>query len=258
MHTDLDTLEDWMGAAMNNAPAPIEPQTTTPEQQEPTIEAVTLDATAARRKTLAAADLERRIWRAQDLVQDQGTWAWAIVSAAAAAGTAHLLGLPVAAAILLGLLGAGLGFIGLIDARTKLILNDHTLAFAILVIAGLSSLQITGWPDPVLPLAVGTAVGVFLVMLVLWWFTGFASGGDIKLAPIVAAGLSFISPMTASLWLLVAFGLCLVVAVVRAIVTRSRTVRSVPMGPLMAVALPVSLALTTWLYAALELALPGV
>jgi hypothetical protein len=240
---------------MIGATASFDVGTAIQQEEELIREAEAVVERAYARAAAAQTDTARRVRLAGYLARNTESWAWGIISATVSGVVAHLFGLPVVAVALLTVLGAGLGAIGFIDAQTKLILNRHTLMLAAVMLGSLSALQVAGWPDLVLPIAAATAAGAFAVMLVLWWFTGFASGGDIKLAPVVAAALSFISPMTAPIWLLVSFVLCMGVIIVRLIRSHGKPIRSVPMGPLMAVAAPASVALSYWLYAALALPL---
>jgi prepilin signal peptidase PulO-like enzyme (type II secretory pathway) len=204
-----------------------------------------------------AAELAARIRVAAGMLKNEESWAWGIVSGAISAAVAYFL-LPIGAAVLIGILGLGAGILGHIDAKTKLILNGHTLVYGAIIALALVVLQFMDGGVSLLAVAAATGTGTFLTMLVLWWTTGFASGGDIKLAPVIAAGLSVVSPMTAPLWLLVAFILCLLVTAVQLVRRRRAAAQTVPMAPLMAAAIPTSIALNYWLYAALDLGLTGV
>jgi prepilin signal peptidase PulO-like enzyme (type II secretory pathway) len=141
---------------------------------------------------------------------------------------------------LLGM-AAVLGYAGYIDARTKTIpdwvtVTAFAVGFILLVIPQLGR----GFGEPVLLTAAASAVGIFAVMVVLIFTTGFASGGDIKFAPAPAAVLAVISPLIAVIWLGVAFILSLAAILIR--MQQDPSDRSgFPMAPLMALAFPIAL-----------------
>jgi hypothetical protein len=196
-----------------------------------------------------------RLELAKHLIRRPTAWAWGL-AAGAGIGAVALHWTP-AAAVTLAIVGFGLGVLGYIDSRTKLILNRHTGLFAAMLFGVLLGVQLQAPGEPVLLTAIGTALGAFVIMLILWWVIGFASGGDIKLAPVAAAGLSLVSPLLAVLWLMLAFMLCMGVTIYRAATANGAPRQSVPMAPLMAIAVPFAIVLTVWLYAAMSVAIPN-
>lgn len=141
---------------------------------------------------------------------------------------------------LLGM-AAVLGYAGYIDARTKTIpdwitVTAFVVGFGLLLIPQLGR----GFGEPVLLTAALSGVGIFAVMVVLIFATGFASGGDIKFAPAPAAVLAVISPLIAIIWLGLAFILSMIAILAR--MRRDPADQSgFPMAPLMALAFPIAL-----------------
>ena len=203
----------------------------------------------------ATTSLPGRTRAARLLASDPRSFAWG-ASTAVLAAVAGLWILPPATVTLLGVIGFGVGFLGYIDLRTKLILNRHTAGLALAVTAMLVTLQVTRWPEPVLLVAVISAAVMFAAMVALIFLTGFGSGGDIKLVPVVAAGLSVISPVAPAVWLLVALMLCLGAAVIR--IARTGSSPTLAMAPFMAAAVPLSVLGTAAVHAAAGMALPGI
>jgi hypothetical protein len=188
-----------------------------------------------------------RIMFAEKLLGNFRTWLWAALSAAASGTVAFLLLDPLPATVVT-VVAFGAGALGYIDQRTKLILNQHSLALSAVLVGALLMFQVSMWPEPVLLTAVLAAAGVFLTMVLLWFITGFASGGDIKLAPVIAAGLAVVSPLTPFLWLMLAFILSMFVTAVNTITRGPKAGQTVPMAPLMAAAVPIAVAGTAWVY----------
>ena len=146
-------------------------------------------------------------------------------------------------------IAAVLGFIGFIDARTKLIPDAYTISAFTIVLAFVIRVQVTrGLGQPVFVSAAGTAAGAFFVMMLLVFITGFASGGDIKFAPAPAAMLAVIAPLTAVIWLGLAFLLSLFALAIR-LKIRPDDKSGFPMAPMMAAALPIALAAGHYVFA---------
>ncbi|MET4143723.1 prepilin peptidase [Arthrobacter sp. UYCo732] len=165
---------------------------------------------------------------------------WGIAGALATTAVSVLF-VPVHLMALTFVLGAGLGMLGYLDYCTQLIRNAHNIVFgtfaAILLIATL----IISPASAILLPAVIAAAASFVFMLVLAMYTGFAGGGDIKISPIPAALLAAISPITAMMWLLFTFTLCLA-AMISARLTGSKR-KHVAMAPFMAVAAVMAIAI---------------
>jgi Flp pilus assembly protein protease CpaA len=168
---------------------------------------------------------------------------WALVMAAATwwpAVTFAPSNLTVGLLVMAGVLG----FVGYIDAKTKLIPDTYTLVALVVVLVFVLT---SGNPISLLPAAL-TGAGTFLTMILLVFITGFASGGDIKFSPAPAALLAAISPLTSSIWLLLAFLLTLGALVVR-MKMRPEDKTGFPMAPLMAAAFPLALIGSALLFA---------
>ena len=133
----------------------------------------------------------------------------------------------------LAVTGFGLGLLAYLDHVTHLILNTHNLIFAVAVCAALILPHQAGYSTWG-PAATG-AVLVFLFLLALAMLTGFAGGGDIKLAPIPAAALAVASPLAACMWLLLTFLVCLIYQIVCKLKVSPQ--KYAAMAPFMAVAL---------------------
>lgn len=149
----------------------------------------------------------------------------------------------------LAVTGFGLGLLAYLDHVTHLILNTHNLIFAAAVGAALILPYQAGYSTWG-PAATG-AVLVFLFLLVLALVTGFAGGGDIKLAPIPAAALAVASPLAACMWLLVTFLVCLIYQIACKI-NRSDQ-KYAAMAPFMAVALVPALVISNVIMTAMGL-----
>lgn len=190
--------------------------------------------------------LEEDMRVASELIRQPAAWAVGVVSAFAAIAAGWSLPLPMV--VLLGVLGAGLGVLGFIDANTRLILNHHNLVFAIGTVAVLAWVQEESTGIPGIWALVAAAV-TFVTMVMLYFLTGFASGGDIKIAPVVAGALAAIHPLIAAFWLLAAFLICAVYMIGKSVLSKSLAQQMTPLAPFMALALPVSVVTVTAMYA---------
>lgn len=165
---------------------------------------------------------------------------WGLLSALAAAAIAYAVvpaGLIVATIAIAGVLG----FAGYVDARTKTIPDPITgTALAVALVGAIAFQILRGWGEPVLITSALTAIGIFGIMILLVFITGFASGGDIKFSPAPAALLAILSPLTAVIWLGVAFLLTLAALSVR-MLRNPADKTGFPMAPLMAAAFPLAL-----------------
>lgn len=141
---------------------------------------------------------------------------------------------PAAMALPLAVAGFGMGFLGYLDHVTRLIRNGHNALFGAVAAVALAVALAPEGPSAWVPV-LATAAGAFIFLLVLSAVSGFAGGGDIKLAPIPAAVLAACFPLTAVLWLLFTFVLVLIGQLV------ARAARSddqhAAMAPLMAAAM---------------------
>lgn len=157
---------------------------------------------------------------------------WGAVLGALMAVTAQSLA-PEPMMLPLAVTGFGLGLLAYLDHVTHLILNTHNLLFALAVGAALILPYRDGYSTwgP----AATAAVLVFLFLLVLALVTGFAGGGDIKLAPIPAAALAVASPLAACMWLLLTFLVCLIYQIISKLKVAPE--KYAAMAPFMALAL---------------------
>lgn len=184
---------------------------------------------------------------------------WAAVLGALTAG---LSSPHVDAALLpvLAVTGAGVGFVASLDVDTGHILNRHIAVIAALTVAGLAFAQAMG--HGVALRAVLAAVGAFIYMFILALPRFGMGGGDVKYAPVPAAGLASVGLLVPLLWLWFVFAAAVVGLV--ALRARSRlddgsvpgddtggeaassTTVSMPMGPCMAVAVVLAIPTFAW------------
>ncbi|KQO98902.1 hypothetical protein [Leifsonia sp. Leaf264] len=196
-------------------------------------------------------DLDDDIAEARRLSRTAPPWISGALSGGAAGLAAHQLPWPMI--VLTVILGIGAGFLGHVDWRTKLILNSHNAVLSAGVLSALITIQLVSPHNPVVITAALTAAGTFGVMVLMWWLTGFAAGGDIKIAPVIAGGLAALSPLTACMWLLFTFLLCAVVSVAVVIRAHGEQKPTVPLAPFMALAIPPAVLVYTAMFSAFGL-----
>lgn len=135
----------------------------------------------------------------------------AMVWAAVLGGLTAAIAAPHVDAALIPVLvvtGAGAGFVASIDIDTRHIYNRHIVVIAAATVAGLVFAQLSG--QDVAARALLAAVGAFVYMLALALPRMGLGGGDIKYAPVAAAGLATVGLYAVLLWLLFTFGAALV------------------------------------------------
>lgn len=171
-----------------------------------------------------------------------------VVLAVASAAITLSVGLPAWTSCLMALAGAGLGFLAILDARSLLIANRHTLVFFLVSVAGLgaSAMVVGDWVLLAFGLGSG-ALGFVLLFICAVVDPAAVGGGDIKLVGIPAMLLGAFNPMLAIIWLLFTCIPWLLTAVVVMVRKRAGWMdpdakAPIPMAVLMAVALTPAIA----------------
>ncbi|XKH58589.1 hypothetical protein LG293_16175 (plasmid) [Citricoccus nitrophenolicus] len=147
-------------------------------------------------------------------------------------------GWPVWGMALAVLAAAGLGVLGVLDARTMLVRDRHNQVFIVVALAGVAAAaMVTGdWMIAVFGLASGAFAFVFLFVMMLCRITG---AGDVKLVASPAMLLGAFNPLVFTYWMLG----CLVLWLAVNLTMKARSARGksvsekVPMVPLMALSL---------------------
>ena len=181
---------------------------------------------------------------ARDVAQPRKNSRVLLTVAPAAAGA---IALAIALGVGLGwyaapltLVAAATGYIAVKDMWTLTIRDRDTLPIVAGVIgltAAAALLHGDAWP--VAGAAISAAF-IFAFLFVQAWLFGGVGGGDIKYSPAPAFALGALSPLLALLWLLLALIASLGVGAVRHRRTGSN---AIPLGPGMAVAIPLAIGL---------------
>lgn len=176
--------------------------------------------------------------------QTESTWAEsvaapmlaAVLASMGATAAATLTGWPDWAAALVGIAGAGLGALAVLDHRTQLVLDRHNLTFLLVSVLGVGAAwAVTG--DP-MTLVFGLCSGAFAMVffLVLAVVADTTGGGDVKLVASPAMLMGAFQPLTAVLWMFFLFAISVAITVtlrIRAARSDTQMAARRPMVPLM-------------------------